>query len=68
MHLVWFHRVLIAAAILFFAAFGISRIVAFATDGTLASLLLGGGSIVAAVALTAYLRRLRRFLRLPDRG
>lgn len=68
MHLVWFHRVLIAAAILFFAVFGISRIVAFAADGTLASLLLGGGSIVAAVALTAYLRRLRRFLRLPDQG
>lgn len=66
MHLVWFHRVLIAAAILFFAAFGISRIVAYATDRSIATLLVGSVSIVAAIALTAYLRRLGRFLRLPE--
>lgn len=66
MHLVWFHRVLIAAAILFFAAFGVSRIVAFSADRSIASLVIGSASIVAAIALAAYLRRLNRFLRLPE--
>lgn len=65
MHLVWFHRILIGAAILFFAAFGISRIVAYAADGSLASLLIGIASIAAALGLSVYLRRLRQFLRLP---
>ena len=66
MHLIWFHRVLIAAAILFFAAFGASRIAAFAVNRSLASLLIGSVSIVAAAALTIYLRRLGRILRLPE--
>lgn len=66
MHLVWFHRVLIAAAILFFAAFGIREIVAFWHTAAPQSLLLGSGSLVAAAGLAIYLRRLSRILQLPD--
>lgn len=66
MHLVWFHRVLIAAAIIFFAGFGISEILAFSADLAFRSLLLGSGSILAAAGLAAYLRRLNRILRLPN--
>jgi len=66
MHLIWFHRVLIAAAILFFAAFGATRILVFAATGSAASLLIGSASIAASIGLTIYLRRLGRILRLPE--
>jgi hypothetical protein len=65
MDLIWFHRVLIAAAILFFGAFGLWELALYRAGGTTSTLLLGIGSMTAAVLLAVYLRRLRRILKLP---
>lgn len=65
MDLIWFHRVLIAAAILFFGGFGLWELALYRAGGSTPTLLLGVGSITAAVLLAVYLRRLRRILKLP---
>jgi hypothetical protein len=66
MSLIWFHRVLIATAILFFLAFGAVRVADYLAAGAVLDLVLGVGSCAAGVALAVYLQRLRRFLKLPD--
>lgn len=66
MDLIWFHRVLIAAAIAFFGCFGIWELALYRAGGSTTDLLLGVGSLTAAVLLAVYLRRLRRILKLPD--
>lgn len=66
MNLVTFHRVLIAAAILFFAGYGIWEIVGYTRGGGSSHLLLGLAALAGAALLLFYLRRLRRFLRLRD--
>jgi hypothetical protein len=65
MDLIWFHRVLIAAAILFFGAFGLWELALYRAGGSAANLLLGVGSLTATALLAVYLRRLRRILKLP---
>jgi hypothetical protein len=65
MHLIWFHRVLIGAAIVFFAGFGVWEIAAFRAAGGAMPLILAVGSFTAAVALGVYLSRLKRILKLP---
>ncbi|HUF51781.1 MAG TPA: hypothetical protein VMN60_13225 [Longimicrobiales bacterium] len=66
MNLIGFHRVLIGTAILFFVGYGAWELASFLRDRDTASLLLGLGSLAAAVLLFLYLRRLRQFLNLPD--
>lgn len=66
MSLIWFHRVLIAAAIIFFLGFGVASIADYLDTRASADLLLGVVSCAAGVALAFYLQRLRRFLNLPD--
>ena len=65
MHLIGFHRVLIAAAIAFFAGYGAWELAAFARGGGTLHLLLAAGSGLATGLLIVYLLRLRRILRLP---
>ncbi len=65
MDLIWFHRVLIAAAIAFFAGFGLWELALYRAGGSVTALLLGAGSLTAAVLLAVYLRRLRQILKLP---
>ena len=67
MHLIWFHRVLIAAAIIFFIGFGIWELSGFRATGELMALVLAVGSFAAAAALGLYLHRLRRILGMPER-
>ena len=66
MDLIWFHRVLIAVAILFFAGYGTWEATAFIVAGSTRSLLLAIGCLAAAAGLSFYLYRLKRFLKLPD--
>lgn len=66
MSLIAFHRVLIGAAAVFFAGYGIRELTVFTRTGGGLHLVLAAGSALAAVLLVLYLRRLRRFLRLPD--
>ncbi|MGH7482661.1 MAG: hypothetical protein ACRELV_10945 [Longimicrobiales bacterium] len=66
MSLIWFHRVLIGTAIVFFLVFGGVRVAAFLETGATSDLLLGLVSCAAGIALAFYLQRLRRFLGLPD--
>lgn len=66
MHLIWFHRVLIGAAIIFFAGFGVWELAAFRVAGDSLPLILAIGSFAAAVGLAVYLSRLKRILKLPD--
>ena len=66
MHLVWFHRVLIAAAILFFFGFGVWELSAYMSDRSTNTLILGLVSLLVAVALIIYLYRLKRILKLPE--
>lgn len=66
MNLIGFHRVLIGAAILFFVGYGSWEIANFVRGHETASLLIGVVAIAAAVLLFLYLRRLRRFLNLPE--
>jgi hypothetical protein len=58
MHLVWFHRVLIAAAILFFFGFGVWELFAYRSDRN--------ANMLVAVALIIYLYRLKRILKIPE--
>lgn len=65
MHLIWFHRVLIGAAILFFGGFGVWELTRGAESGGNA-VVLGLASLIVAAALAVYLYRLKRILKLPD--
>lgn len=65
--LITFHRVLIAAGILFCAGFAAWTFVAAARDDAGGLWALGGVFAVLAVALGWYLANLRRFLDLDDR-
>jgi hypothetical protein len=60
MQLIWFHRVLIGTAILFFAGFGVWLLL----RGGATAMLMALASFAAAAALGYYLRRLRSFLRM----
>jgi hypothetical protein len=66
MHLVWFHRVLIAAAILFFFGFGVWELFAYRSDRNANTLIFGIVSLLVAVALIIYLYRLKRILKIPE--
>lgn len=66
MQLIWFHRVLIGVAIVFFAGFGVWELLGYRTDGDMTSLFSGLISLAVAVILLVYLRRLRRILKLPE--
>jgi len=65
--LVAFHRLLIAAGILFCFGFGIWEVRAWMTTGKVGALIIGMGFVLLGAALVAYLRRLPRFLG-TDRG
>lgn len=67
MSLIQFHRVLIAAGILFCAGFAAWELQAFLDDRDPIALLISIGFAAAALALGYYLRHLSRFLRLPGR-
>ena len=62
MSLVAFHRVLIAAAILFCAGYGGYELVGFSKDGCTGALVMGGTFLILAAGLSYYLWRLNRFL------
>ena len=64
MHLIWFHRVLIGAAILFFVGFGVWELTRSAGGSN--TVVLGVASLLVAIALGIYLYRLKRILKLPD--
>jgi hypothetical protein len=66
MQLIWFHRVLIGVAIVFFGGFGVWELLAYNSNRDSTALVLGLVSIVVAVALFIYLLRLKRILKLPD--
>ena len=66
MQLIWFHRVLIGVAIVFFGGFGVWELVAYNSNRDSSALLLGLVSILVAIALFIYLLRLKRILKLPD--
>jgi multisubunit Na+/H+ antiporter MnhG subunit len=66
MQLIWFHRVLIGVAIVFFGGFGVWELLAYNSSRDSTALVLGIVSIVVAVALFIYLLRLKRILKLPD--
>jgi len=57
-----FHRILIAAAILFCAGYGGYELVGFSRDGGSGGLLLGSVFLILAAGLSYYLWRLNRFL------
>jgi hypothetical protein len=64
MHLIWFHRVLIGAAILFFGGFGFWELARASGDRN--AIVMGVVSILVALALLVYLYRLKRILKLPE--
>jgi len=66
MNLVAFHRFLIVTAAVFFAGYGLWEFAAFARGAGTARLILAAGSFLAAVVLLLYIRRLGRFLGLPE--
>jgi hypothetical protein len=66
MHLIGFHRFLILCAIVFFFGYGAWEMVGYRGSGEPARFVAGAGSLLAGIALTYYLLRLRRFLRLRD--
>lgn len=66
MGLIGFHRVLIVTAAVFFAGYGMWEFAGFVRAGGMAGLLLAAGSFVIAVLLLLYVRRLSRFLGIPD--
>ena len=57
-----FHRLLIGTAIVFCGGFAVWAIVAFQANGGALPLVLGVTFALAAVALSYYLKNLRRFL------
>jgi len=60
--LISFHRVIIAAAILFCAGYGGYELLAFTRGGGNGSLVISGVFFVFAAGLTYYLWHLKRFL------
>ncbi|MGH7475814.1 MAG: hypothetical protein ACRELD_05970 [Longimicrobiales bacterium] len=66
MSLVWFHRLLIGTAILFCAGYAVREALIYQRTAATGSLLLAIAFAAAAVGLAVYLRRLRRFLKLPE--
>ena len=66
MNLIWFHRVLIGVAIVFFVGFGIWELLSYRDNHQDAALALGVSSIIVAIGLGIYLARLKRILKLPD--
>jgi hypothetical protein len=66
MNLIGFHRVLIGTAVIFFVGYGCWELASWFRNGNSSSALLGIASLAAAGFLFFYLRRLRRFLNLPD--
>jgi hypothetical protein len=57
-----FHRILIAAAILFCAGYGGYELVGFSRESGTGALVLGGVFLILAAGLSYYLWRLNRFL------
>lgn len=66
MQLIWFHRVLIGVAVVFFGGFGVWELLAYNSNRDSTALVMGLVSLVVAVALFIYLMRLKRILKLPD--
>lgn len=66
MHLIWFHRVLIGAAVAFCLGYAAWEFRAFLRGGGIAPLLISLAFAAGAVILAVYLKRLKRFLNLPD--
>ena len=66
MSLVNFHRVLIAAAILFCGGYGAYELLAFTRGGGNGPLVISGVFLVFAAGLTYYLWHLKRFLGVDD--
>jgi hypothetical protein len=66
MSLINFHRVLIAAAILFCAGYACWELLAFTRSGGNGSLVISGVFFVLAAALSFYLWRLKRILGIED--
>ena len=62
MSLISFHRILIAAAILFCAGYGVYELSAFSESGETASLFISGFFFVVTAGLAYYLWHLKRFL------
>ena len=62
MSLINFHRVLIAAAILFCGGYGVYELSAFNEDGETLSLLMSGFFLACTVGLSYYLWHLKRIL------
>lgn len=65
MSLIAFHRLLIAAAILFCAGFAVWELFAFRRHGEVSALLIALAFAAAGAGLGYYLRHLPRFLGLP---
>ncbi len=66
MSLISFHRVLIAAAILFCAGYGAYELLAFTRGGGNGSLVISGVFFVFTAGLAYYLWHLKRFLGVED--
>ncbi len=66
MSLISFHRVLIAAAILFCAGYASWELLAFTRGGGNGSLVISGVFFVLTAALSFYLWRLKRILGIED--
>ena len=64
MQLIWFHRVLIGAAVIFFLGFAAWEFANYRDGGGSTALFLSIGSLVAAVVLGIYLKRLKSILKL----
>lgn len=62
MSLVAFHRLLIAAGIVFCFGFGVWEVRSWMTTGNTNALIIGMGFVLLGAGLAAYLRRLSRFL------
>ncbi len=68
MSLISFHRILIAAAILFCVGYAVYELVAFARDGGNGSLEISGFFFVSTAALTYYLWHLKRTLGVEEQA
>jgi hypothetical protein len=65
-NLIWFHRFLIAAAIIFCASFAAWEMGSYTRSGGTGRLVLAIVFALLAVALAWYLKRLARILNLPQ--
>jgi hypothetical protein len=59
-----FHRFLIATAILFCLGFAVWSLLAFESNGSVGTLVLGGVFVLAAIGLGYYLNHLGKFLKM----